>query len=40
MIRPTGFEPKQLFPETRYFQIGKWRFVFRDGKYHGWYKFK
>lgn len=31
---------KQIFPETRYITIGKWRLVFRDGKYNGWYRWK
>lgn len=30
----------QTFPTTRYITIGKWRLVFRDGKYHGWYNWK
>ncbi len=28
------------YPKTRYFTFGKKRFVFRDGKYHGWYYWK
>lgn len=26
-----------MYPKTRYITFGKKRFVFRDGKYHGWY---
>lgn len=25
---------------TRYITLGKIRLVFRDGKYHGWYRWK
>lgn len=28
------------YPKTRYIRIGRKRYIFRDGKYHGWYKFK
>lgn len=26
--------------KTRYIAFGKKRFIFRDGKYHGWYYYK
>ena len=31
---------EQIYPKTRYITIGKKRFIFRDGKYHGWYIWK
>ena len=30
----------QYFPTARYITIGKWRFIFRDGVYNGWYRWK
>lgn len=28
----------KVFPKTRYIQFFGRRLVFRDGKYHGWYR--
>ena len=28
------------YPVTRYIPLFGIRLIFRDGKYHGWYKFK
>lgn len=31
---------REDYPETRYVSAGPIRLIFREGKYHGWYRWR
>lgn len=31
---------ERVYPKTKYITLFGKRFIFRDGKYHGWYRYK